>query len=379
MSRDEQSRSSKRLAHNHGELMKRVLIVIKGLGRGGAEQLLVSAAPYLDRSRFEYHFAYVLPHKDALVAKLTGLGFPVHCVGGGRKASWITRLSRLARDFDLVHVHSPVAATALRLMTRKPALVCTEHNVWGRYHRATYWANRLTFNLNDHVFAVSDEVHRSMRSLPWVQLPSVETLYHGPDRAELARWIGVDGVREELGISESAPLIGTVANFKTHKGYPHLMTAAAAVCKELPGARFVLVGQGPLEPEIKAIARELEIEDSVIFTGYREDVPRLMAAFDVFAMASLHEGLSIALLEAMSLGKPPVVTRVGGLPEVVGTDEGFVVEPADPETLANRIVTLLRDPELRERLGAGAKRRAESFDISRTVARTEAIYDEILS
>ena len=359
--------------------MKRVLIVIKGLGRGGAEQLLVSAAPYLDRSRFEYHFAYVLPHKDALVAKLTGLGFPVHCVGGGRKASWIMRLSRLARDFDLVHVHSPVAAVVLRLTTPRSALVCTEHNVWGRYHRATYWANRLTFNLNDHVLAVSGEVHRSMKPLPWVQLPSVETLYHGPDRAELARWTGVDGVREELGISENAPLIGTVANFKTHKGYPDLMTAAAAVCKELPAARFVLVGQGPLEREIKARARELRIEDSVIFTGYREDVPRLMAAFDVFAMASLHEGLSIALLEAMSLGKPPVVTRVGGLPEVVGTDEGFVVEPADPKALASHIVTLLRDPELRERLGAGAKRRAESFDISRTVARTEAIYGEILS
>jgi glycosyltransferase involved in cell wall biosynthesis len=360
--------------------MKRVLIVIKGLGRGGAEQLLVSAAPYLDRSRFEYHFAYVLPHKDALVTKLTDFGFSVHCVGGGPKGSWITRLRRLARDFDLVHVHSPVPATALRV-TRKPrfALVCTEHNVWGRYHRATYWANRLTFSRNDHVLAVSQEVHRSIQALPWGGWPPVETLYHGPDRAELARWRGTDGVREEFGIAEDAPLIGTVANFKAHKGYPHLMTAAAAVCRELPSARFVLVGQGPLEPEIKARARELEIDGAVIFTGYREDVPRLMAAFDVFAMSSLHEGLSIALLEAMSLGKPPVVTRVGGLPEVVGTDEGFVVEPADPQALADRIITLLREPELRARVGLAARRRAESFDISHTVARTESIYDGILS
>ena len=363
--------------------MKRVLITIKGLGRGGAEQLLVSAAPYLDRSRFEYRFAYVLPNKDALVEKLTGLGFPVHCVGGGRRGSWMTRLRRLARDVDLVHVHSPVPATALRFPRRdpRPALVCTEHNVWSRYHRATYWANRLTYARNDYAFAVSDEVRRSIEPAPWggASLPPIETLYHGPDRAELARWAGADGVREEFEIEPDVPVRGTVANFKAHQGYPHLITAAAEVRRAVPEARFVLVGQGPLEPEIKRRARDLGIADAIVFAGYREDVPRLMAAFDVFAMSSLHEGLSIALLEAMSLGKPPVVTRVGGLPEVVGTDEGFVVEPGDPDALATRIITLLRDPGLRRRLGEGARRRAESFDIAKTVARTEAIYDEVLS
>jgi len=364
-----------------GSTTKRILIVIKGLGRGGAEQLLVSAAPYLDRERYEYHFAYVLPHKDALVGNLEELGFPVHCLGDGPGPMGLARFRKLERDFDLVHVHSPVVAAAARVLRRRGTLVvCTEHNVWGRYHRATYWANRMTFGRNDHVFAVSDEVRKSIIA-PRGRSggPTIETLYHGPDRAEIERWQGTDGVRAEFGIPAHAPLIGTVANFKEHKGYPFLIEAAAEVKRSVPDAHFMIVGQGPLEPAIKAQANELGLESSITFTGFREDVPRLMGAFDLFALASLHEGLSIALLEAMALGKPPVVTGVGGHREVVGDDEGFVVEPGDAPALASKLVKLLQDDELRIRLGEGARRRAGQFDISETVKRTEAVYEELLS
>ena len=364
-----------------GSTTKRILIVIKGLGRGGAEQLLVSAAPYLDREHYDYHFAYVLPHKDALVGKLEELGYPVHCLGGGTGPRWIARLRKLERDFDLVHVHSPVPAVAARLLRKAGTpMVCTEHNVWGRYHRATYWANRLTFGRNDHVFAVSDEVRKSI-VVPKGRAggPTIETLYHGPDRAEIERWQGTDGVRAEFGIPVHAPLIGTVANFKEHKGYPFLLEAAAQVKRSVPDAHFMIVGQGPLEPTIKAQAHSLGLDDSITFTGFREDVPRLMGAFDLFTLASLHEGLSIALLEAMALGTPPVVTGVGGHREVVGAEHGFVVPPGDAPALAGKLVTLLQDDELRDRLGRGAKLRAGEFDISATVKRTEAVYEELLA
>ena len=364
-----------------GSSKPRVLIVIKGLGRGGAEQLLVTAAPYLDGERYDYQYAYVLPYKDALAGKLEELGYPVHCLGNGAGATWVTRLRRLGRDFDLIHVHSPVPAIAARLLRRKgTAIVCTEHNVWGRYHRATYWANRLTFGRNDHVFAVSDEVRRSIVVQGGGNAgPAVETLYHGPDRAEIESWQGTDGVRAEFGIPPDAPLIGTVANFKDHKGYPYLIEAAVAVRRAVPDAHFMLVGQGPLEPAIKAQASAEGLDGSITFTGFREDVPRLMGAFDLFTLASLHEGLSIALLEAMSLGKPPVVTGVGGHPEVVGAEHGFVVPPGDAPALAAKLVALLQDDELRSRLGHGAKHRANQFDISATVKRTEAVYEELLS
>lgn len=367
--------------------MRRVLILIKGLGRGGAEQLLASAAPYLDTTRFEYEVAYLLPWKNALVPSIEDVGLDVHCLDGGRGAGWVGRLRGLvrARGFDVIHVHSPYAAIGARLALRgdaSPRLVYTEHNVWSRYRRATYWGNALTFPRNDHVFTVSDSVRDSIRYptvLRALQMPPVETLYHGLDPAQVSTWGSVDGLREEMGIPEDAPLVANVANFKPHKGHTELMRAAVEVRREIPDVRFVLVGVGPLEADVREEAERLGVADAVVFAGFRDDVPRVMSSCDVFTLASRYEGLSIALIEAMALGRPVVVTRAGGLPEVV-TDgvDGLLVSPGDVQGLARGLVTVLRDATLRERLGCAARERASRFDIRRTVARTEQVYEEIL-
>lgn len=362
-----------------------VLIVIKGLGRGGAEQLLVSGAPYLDRERYHYQFAYVLPWKDSLVAELSGAGLPVHCLQGARGAGWVGRLRALVRGsgVDLVHAHSPVAAAAARAVAGlRTRIVYTEHNLWSRYHPATHAANLLTFPRNDHVFAVSDEVRASVRypgPLRALPMPPLETLHHGLDPAAVATWDGPEGVREELGIPEGAPVVGTIANFKAAKDHATLLRAAAKVRAELPPVRFVLVGQGPLEPETRKLATELGLGDTVVFAGFRTDAQRLAAAFDLFALSSTYEGLPIALIEAMALGRPAVVTGVGGTPEVV-TDgqQGVLVPPRDPDALAEGLLRLLGDDALRARMGAAARERAFDFDIRKAVRRTEQVYAELL-
>jgi glycosyltransferase involved in cell wall biosynthesis len=174
-------------------------------------------------------------------------------------------------------------------------------------------------------------------------------------------------------------MVVTVANFKAHKGHDYLFQAAARVRQEFPHVRFVLVGQGPLEAEIRALVQRRGLEGTVLFAGHRSDVPRVMSASDVFALASLHEGLSIALLEAMAVGTPPVVTDVGGLAEVVTSGrDGLVVPPRQPDELASAIGAMLRDPELRARLGRAARRRASNFDIRSSVERAEAVYSRLL-
>jgi glycosyltransferase involved in cell wall biosynthesis len=210
-------------------------------------------------------------------------------------------------------------------------------------------------------------------------MPPVETLYHGIDREAVAGWTSVDGVRAELGIGPRVPVIGTVANFKTHKRLDRMLTAADLVRRRVPEARFVLVGQGPLEGEIRRLAHARGLDDTVVFTGFRSDAQRIAASFDVFTMSSEFEGLSIAVIEALALGKPSVVTDVGGLPEVV-TDgrEGFVVPASDPAALADRIVTLIEDPELRMRMGEAAEQRSQAFDIRTAVRRMEEVYEELL-
>jgi glycosyltransferase involved in cell wall biosynthesis len=365
--------------------MRNILLLIKGLGRGGAEQILVSSARHGNRSEFRYRVAYLLPWKDSFVRELEDDEIPVTCLEGGTSMAWVGSLRRLVKegDIDLVHAHSPVPAIGARL-TLQPALpiVYTEHNVWERYHRATYWGNLLTYSRNRFVFAVSEHVRSSVRypaGMRFLPMPVVETLYHGPEPASLdtAAWDG--DPRSELGIPPRAPVVGSVGNLKHHKGHGYFLRAAVAVKESVPETHFIIVGAGPLEHELGRLAEDLGLGEAVTFTGYREDAIRIASCFDIFVLASLHEGLSLALIEAMSLGKPAVVTAVGGLPEVVEDGQnGFVVPAANPAMLAERIVTLLRDRELVDAFGSSAQRRAGAFQIGNAVKRIESVYGELL-
>jgi glycosyltransferase involved in cell wall biosynthesis len=368
--------------------VRRILFLIKGLGRGGAEQIVATAARHVDRARFDYEVAYLLPWKNAFVKEIEDAGLRVHCLDGANGLAWVARLRRLAqaRRIDLIHAHSPVAAIGARVALggrRRPRRVYTEHNVWERYHRATYLANALTFSRNDHVFAVSDHVRKSIaypRSLRWRSMPPVETLFHGIDHEAASRWATGDGVREELGIPPSAAVVGTVANLKSHKRLDRMLAAATRVRRHMPEVRFVIVGTGPREAQLREEVVRSGLEGTVMFTGFREDAQRVASQFDVFALSSEHEGLSIALIEAMALGKPAVVTDVGGLAEVV-TDgvEGFRVPSDDPQALAEAIERLLADPSLRAAMGERGVVRARDFDIRSAVARMESVYEELLA
>jgi glycosyltransferase involved in cell wall biosynthesis len=367
--------------------VKRILLLIKGLARGGAEQLLLNGAPYHDGSRFGYTIAYVLPSKATLVGALEAAGLRVVSLEGEHGAGWVWRLRKLVRQerIDLVHSHSAYAALGARLGLgpRRPKLVYTEHAVWELHRKPTYWANLLTFHRANHVFAVSDHVNASIRyprALRFLPMPPVETLYHGIDLAAVDQWGGPNGVRQELGIPPEAPLIGSVANFEPMKGQEHLLRALVHVRHAIPEARTVLVGHGRFERQMRQRASRLGLSDTIIFTGYRADAPRVAGAFDVFVLPSVHEGLSIALIEAMAQGRPSVVTNVGGLPEVVrdGID-GLVVPGRNPLALASALVSLLRNPTLRQRMGEAARLRARNFDIESAVRRMEEVYAELLT
>lgn len=366
----------------------RVLIVAKGLGRGGTERLLVSGLAYFDRARFDPEIAYVLPWKDALVGEVKGHGVPVHCLGQGRagRLLWPLRMRSLIRrgNFDIVHTHMPVPAVVARLAVAngRPAVVHTEHNVWQRYRAATYWANAVTYHRNAAVLAVSEGVAKSIappRPLKG-RMPSVEVLIHGIDCASVRRGPEARARgRQLLGIDADAVVAGTVGNLTLKKDQAALLEAIAQLRRRIPKLRLVVIGSGPLASVLKAKAQHLGIDDIVIWAGSRGDVQDLLPAFDIFVLSSRHEGLSIALIEALAAGLPCVATRVGGIPEVVEHEvHGILVPPGDPTVLAAAIEAVLRNPEYRDWLGSQAVSRSERFRLSTAVDRLQEVYDSIL-
>ena len=191
-----------------------------------------------------------------------------------------------------------------------------------------------------------------------------------------------DGVLQELGIDASAAVVGTVSRLGEHrKGIKYFVDMAAGVAAEIPAARFVVVGEGELRPQLEAQARALGLADRVVFTGARQDVPRLLSAMRVFVNPSLWEAGPYTVLEAAAIGVPVVSTPVGFVPEVIQVDgrEGRLVPLEDSVALTRAVVDLLRDGASAKRMAALARARvAEEFSVDRMVDRLAEVYREIV-
>jgi L-malate glycosyltransferase len=370
----------------------RVLQLIKCLGYGGAERLLVDMARQRDRTRFDYEAAYVLASEDTLVPELRDSGVPVHCLGATSNTdlSWTRRLRALLVDgrFDVVHTHLPYTATIGRLVVAslprgsRPAVVYTEHNMWDKMAVALKFLNRATIGLDDQLVVVSEAARRS---LPLRLRRRAVVVIHGVDltaaRAALAKRDGLRGdVRRELGVLEGELLVLTVANLRAEKAYDVLLRAAAlSSAEELP-VRFVAVGRGPLRDELLESHRRLGLGEHFRFLGPRDDVWRLLAGADMFVLPSRQEGLPVAVMEAASMGVPLVVSAVGGLPQLF-TDgvDAVLVPPEQPQALACAITKLAGDHELRLRLSRASGGRSELFDVATAARTVEGIYDELVA
>jgi glycosyltransferase involved in cell wall biosynthesis len=363
----------------------RVLHVVKGLGPGGAERLIVSLAEATDPDAARFAVAYVLPWKQQLVDELEALGVGTHLLAGRAgmwDPRWPARLRRLAAQHDVVHLHSPaVAAVARPLLrsmpaARRPIVVSTEHNTWSSHGALTRLANAATQPLDEVTWAVSDDVVASA----WRRRRGrMEVLHHGipVDRFD-ARRAERAAARAAHGWGDDDVVVAIVANLRANKDYPTLFRAAELAVAEDHRLRFVSIGQGVLEADLRAALASTELGPRFTMLGYHADPPAVLAGADVFTLSSVHEGLPISLLEAMALGLPPVVTDVGANGVVV-TDgiDGVVVPARAPERLAAAYVALAADPGRRAALGAAARRRAADFDIVTATRVLEARYVEL--
>jgi glycosyltransferase involved in cell wall biosynthesis len=362
----------------------RVLQLIKGLDAGGAERLLTTMIRHRDADRFDYEVAYVRDGLDALVPELAG-AVHVHALGARTDFDlrWLLRLRRLltaGEPFDVVHTHLPYPASLCRLVTRtvppsrRPRLVHTDHSFWPELSTVTKVLVRATSALDDVSVSVS-QANRAL--LPRRIRARSRVLLHGIDLAGAHEAAGgTSAIRTELGLEPGDQLVVTAASLTRQKGYPTLLDAAEAFIGSSPAVVFAAAGTGPLEADLRAKAGGLG--DTFRFLGFRPDAVALIAAADVFVLASDWECMPVAVMEAIAVGTPIVATAVGELPALFEDGvEALLVPPGHPGLLAAAIRRITSDPALGTRLAAAAAARAGEFDVRRAATSVEEIYTEV--
>lgn len=379
----------------------------------GADALIHShLMRHLDRSRFEVHAACVAaddgqePESLRALREVPGLRLrPTHFMPSvhRRNLAQLWASIRRARAFpkDLVdleryvranrvrvihggdHPRDAVTAVLLGKLTGAKSVVHV-HVKWSEHYSApAKWAVRSA----DAIFSISRYVTSTVAGLG---RPS-SSIYTVLNCVDVANWDPeTDGqpLRRELGIAPDAPVIASVSRLFSWKGQRELIEAFAVARGQVPGLKLLIVGadeaylhQGSFTAELKELAQRLGVLEHVIFTGKRSDVPRIMAACDVFTLPSFEEPFGLVFLEAMAMRRPVVALDNGGTPEVVEHGRaGLLSAPYDIPALASNIVTLLRDPERRRQMGDyGRARVLEYFNAQRMTADAVAAYEQVLS
>lgn len=283
--------------------------------------------------------------------------------------------------YDVIDTHGSQDTWAVRLallgLRDQPAFIRTRHNI---FPVEGHVANRWLYSRIDHVITISPQVIPLMsKVMPPERCTSI---YSAPDPHRFEVGDVREQTRQQLGVVADEPVIGVVARLAPEKGHRHLVAAAPTILQQLPKTRFVFVGTGRSRPELEAQIRQLDMADRFHLTGFREDVPKLLQAFDLFVLCPTDgESLGTSILEAFLSGKPVVATDVGGVREsVIDGVTGRLVPPAQPEALAEACIEMLKNPELAATMARAGRARVEAMFTPETIAsQTEAVYQKVIA
>ena len=369
-----------------------VLYVVENTSFGGGERGFGQLAIGLNQDRFQ---TFLAAHPGGKLEKVVRrAGIPFFPVDMSRKVNFRTigYLSRLISEHRIHIVHSMGARADFfaRMACRKnpsTAVVCTvamlvEGFDVGFPRKAVYKiADRYSAKYVTQYITVSKAVKNRLVEERAIHADKVSVIYNG---VELDRYnpnlYDSEEMRRSLDIKGDHPIIGTIGRLVYQKGLSYFLKAAELVYSEKKQVRFVIIGHGPEETNLKHLAESLGISHVCMFPGLRFDIARLLSIFDVFVLPSVLEGLPRTIIEAMAMKRPIVATNIDGVREQLRDNiTGLLVPPADPKALAVAIVNILDDQKKAERLGSEARKDAQRlFDLKNTLARVERIYEKVL-
>lgn len=305
----------------------------------------------------------------------------------------ILRLYRFMKKekFDMVHTQTAKAGYVTRVaawLAGIPIIIYTAHAF--PFHaylkplkkRLYILLERLASRMTDIILVDTEAVRRDGIDKKIKEPEKIVTVHMSVDLRRFSpERVDSHQIRAQMGLGDHHFVVGTVANFVPDKGLDAFLRIGRLLKKEERNIKFLMVGDGPLRPQLESLTDALHLKDDVIFTGWREDIPEMMSAMDVFCLPTLREGFGVVFAEAMAMKVPVVTHRIEPIPEVVQENETGILVPLGREDLfAKAILSLIRDEKLREEMGEKGRARVEKyFDERFMFEKTLRIYKGLIA
>lgn len=358
--------------------------------QGGGHISLINMLRHFDRRYFSPYF--VCSSEGTLLNRVKNMGIAAETITIRSlkglnllsMLSGILKLSRLVKKWDIKIIHSNAGTTRDTLYSALTARLMGIPFIWHvRVIELGGILDRILVIFSTKIIAISNAVKERFH---WLKDGNkIRVLYNGIDLDEFQLDIDSSLIRSELKIYKNEIVIGIVGQLIPWKGHRYLFESVEAFRKKVSNVKLLIVGDevpkgSGYRKKLANFACELGLEDHIIFTGFREDIPSIMAAINVFVLPSLDEPFGRVLLEAMAMGKPVVATNSGGVPEIVVNGEtGILVPPKDVKAMADAIYFLVTNKDKAQKMGRNGRKRVEEFfTIQQNVQRIEDIYRDVL-
>lgn len=364
-----------------------VLIVIDSLGPGGAQRQIIEYFKFADRDAFDIKVVNLDRDYAPLADEITRLG--VEIVGIDHRGFFnpktlieLVMLFRRGKP-DIVHTYLFTSDCYGRLAAQiagVKTIICSirSTDLWKKWHHIL--ADRILEKFTDRLTINAENMRRFLVETEKLDPKKITCIYNGIDLRRFESLRDQSDVRKGFNIPEDALVVGMVSRFSAQKDYKTFFASAEIVGQSEKNVYFVAVGDGPQQKGFEEQWERKDISSRVVFTGLRHDVPDLMNMMDIGVLATHYEGCPNVVLEYMACAKPVVATNVDGCPElIVDGKTGFLVPERDAAAMAEKLMILIKDANLRRRMGeAGRKRVEENFTSKKMAENIERLYLKLL-
>ncbi|HVP36426.1 MAG TPA: glycosyltransferase family 4 protein [Terriglobales bacterium] len=366
--------------------IKKILHLNTTSSIGGAEQMIIDLAEQTSLDKFRTYVSVL--REGELLSELRRRHVKFIWLKESTRVydyKFLRNIVELIRQnrIDLIHSHT-WGTDFYGYWGSKISGIPMISTIHDRYYIFEKWTRRLSYRLFiNHIkkiVAVSKDIKGLLIDELKISSQKVRLIYNGINTLKFQTVENLDMIRDELDLGRHDLVIGNVGNLREVKDHRTLITAFSKIVPLFPRSKLLIVGEGKLKPDLKKLCEELGLGERVLFLGHREDVPFILSLLDVFILPSVSEGCSLSLLEAMAAGKAVVATNVGGNPELVLNGKtGILVPPSQPDQLAEKMIHLLSNEDLRKKMGAeGRKRVKQKFSRESMVKNYEELYSRIL-